>query len=804
MFETLACGPLLITNDLRSNGQDELFKADRHFVVYTERDELLDKLVFYLKHDKLREKIAISGYREVLSRHTYLHRMQQLLGSISSHLHTTLNVGREGINPAKAVPLAVTDASFISGSFEIDSVDFIIKTFLRPQALLRLLKSILCFYPGAHVTIVDDGCLQQSADLASGECRKLLEANPQFRMHSLPFAAGVTAGRNLLVDRTTRPFLLLLDDDFCFTDRTQVEKLLQRMQSEPDLGVVAGVCVDVIDGVRQPRNSGGTFEFPDGKTLVINSAGWRNPRAELRDYVPNFALLRREIFRSVRWEGGIGAEHYDFFLQLQKTHWKVAHDQSVIIEHFPLTEALSGYESYRFDCGAAQQWLLRKWNLEQIVHDGVVVVERNSAAVEHSGTKSTPMSRPEKDLFYFDFPRPEVVALIPTSAHNVLDIGCGAGKLGQSLKQRQAVHVTGLELNPLAAEHARQSLDSVLELDIEDESVQFEPGRFDCVVCADVLEHLREPGRVLEKIRTWLATNGVLVISLPNVRHHSVVSGLLEGNWTYEPAGLLDNDHVRFFTRREIEKLLFRSGFQITSFVPKPGSGHEEWVASGRPGRVSVGPLQIEGLSPQDAEEFFTYQYLVVARSAQSARKSTATSWLSQDAIQLLRSKLPWPPLKPNISLPQENLGWCSDSVKAMLREELAHSPGLIVELGTWLGLSTRFICDEAPSAHVICVDHWNGSPEHHRRGDWSAMLPTLFETFQALSWDYRNSVTPLRMTTSDGLREVASLGLKPDLIFVDADHSYEAVLSDLELSHQWVRSTLYRNCLLFFEVFNR
>lgn len=210
VFETLACGPLLITNDLRSNGQDELFKADRHFVVYTERDELLDKLVFYLKHDKLREKIAISGYREVLSRHTYLHRMQQLLGSISSHLHTTLNVGREGINPAKAVPLAVTDASFISGSFEIDSVDFIIKTFLRPQALLRLLKSILCFYPGAHVTIVDDGCLQQSADLASGECRKLLEANPQFRMHSLPFAAGVTAGRNLLVDRTTRPFLLLL------------------------------------------------------------------------------------------------------------------------------------------------------------------------------------------------------------------------------------------------------------------------------------------------------------------------------------------------------------------------------------------------------------------------------------------------------------------------------------------------------------------------------------------------------------------------------------------------------------------
>ena len=59
------------------------------------------------------------------------------------------------------------------------------------------------------------------------------------------------------------------------------------------------------------------------------------------------------------------------------------------------------------------------------------------------------------------------------------------------------------------------------------------------------------------------APDGRLVASIPNVRHHSVVRSLLEGNWTYESAGLARPTHLRFFTRREIEKLFFRAGFAI-------------------------------------------------------------------------------------------------------------------------------------------------------------------------------------------------------------------------------------------------
>src|SRR5262249_25424379 len=112
------------------------------------------------------------------------------------------------------------------------------------------------------------------------------------------------------------------------------------------------------------------------------------------------------------------------------------------------------------------------------------------------------------------------------------------------------------------------------------------------------------------------SSDGYLVASIPNVRHHSVISGLLEGNWTYESAGLLDSDHVRFFTRREIQKLFFRCGFNLTQLQVVPGPGYEEWDKRGRDGSVQAGKLRIAGLRPEDAEEFFVYQYLLVASPA--------------------------------------------------------------------------------------------------------------------------------------------------------------------------------------------
>ncbi len=117
-----------------------------------------------------------------------------------------------------------------------------------------------------------------------------------------------------------------------------------------------------------------------------------------------------------------------------------------------------------------------------------------------------------------------------------------------------------------------------------------------------------------------------MVASLPNVRHHSVVSSLLEGNWSYEPAGLLDETHLRFFTRRDMVDLFQQAGFEVANVQIVPGPGYEEWRRSGCPGEVRVGRLHIADTPPEEAEEFFVYQYLMVARPRTGQTNGTRES----------------------------------------------------------------------------------------------------------------------------------------------------------------------------------
>lgn len=232
---------------------------------------------------------------------------------------------------------------------------------------------------------------------------------------------------------------------------------------------------------------------------------------------------------------------------------------------------------------------------------------------QHGTLRSTVAAKPN---MYFEFDRPDVLKLVPITARQILDVGCGAGRLGAAIKARQPARVTGLELHPEAAFRAKAVIDAVHSGNIETDDFGWDEGSFDCVIFADVLEHLRNPELVLSRVHRWLKPGGWVIASLPNVRHHSVVKSLLAGNWTYESAGLLDADHVRFFTRREIEKLLFRTGFQIEEFGVVAGEGYDAWVAEDRPRNVNVGGLQIHASSESDAEEFFAYQFLVRARIA--------------------------------------------------------------------------------------------------------------------------------------------------------------------------------------------
>ena len=169
---------------------------------------------------------------------------------------------------------------------------------------------------------------------------------------------------------------------------------------------------------------------------------------------------------------------------------------------------------------------------------------------------------------YYTYSRPDIQRLVPQDARRILDIGCAAGALGHALKQKTGAEVWGVEYVPEAAALAAERLDRVLTGKIEDVLPQLPDTFFDVIICADVLEHLIDPWQVLSCLRGKLAAGGKVVASIPNVRHWSVIKGLLEGSWRYEEAGILDRNHLRFFTWHSCQALFSSTGFTITSGTP--------------------------------------------------------------------------------------------------------------------------------------------------------------------------------------------------------------------------------------------
>jgi 2-polyprenyl-3-methyl-5-hydroxy-6-metoxy-1,4-benzoquinol methylase len=151
---------------------------------------------------------------------------------------------------------------------------------------------------------------------------------------------------------------------------------------------------------------------------------------------------------------------------------------------------------------------------------------------------------------------------LATGSQRVLDLGCSSGSIARALVASGSV-VSGVEYDAQAAEEARPYLDRVIlaDLDTLDLAAQFGQASFDCVLCGDVLEHLRDPVRVLRGVRRLLAPGGSLVASIPNVAHAAVRLALLQGRFDYTARGLLDETHVHFYTRQSMHRLLADAGF---------------------------------------------------------------------------------------------------------------------------------------------------------------------------------------------------------------------------------------------------
>jgi 2-polyprenyl-3-methyl-5-hydroxy-6-metoxy-1,4-benzoquinol methylase len=168
---------------------------------------------------------------------------------------------------------------------------------------------------------------------------------------------------------------------------------------------------------------------------------------------------------------------------------------------------------------------------------------------------------------YYEMERAEMLPFIPGSASSVLEVGCSSGAFGGLIKKtRSGVVVWGIEPNPEAVGIATGRLDNVICGIFQSSMPELEGKKFDCIVFNDVLEHLVDPEQALIVSKEYLTAGGTVVASIPNILFfYQMLEILIEQDWRYRDSGILDNTHLRFFTKKSIIRMFEKCGFEIST-----------------------------------------------------------------------------------------------------------------------------------------------------------------------------------------------------------------------------------------------
>ena len=228
---------------------------------------------------------------------------------------------------------------------------------------------------------------------------------------------------------------------------------------------------------------------------------------------------------------------------------------------------------------------------------------------------------PEYREYFVNYPYKEsahsshsIAAGLVGTGQDVLDVGCGEGYFADAIR-RDGNSVAGIDVIP--APRRREAFTSYTCANLNDglgvAAKQLHRDAFDKVLMLDVLQQLPNPEQVLREALPLLKSNGQLIVSLPNIANITVRTTLAVGRFKYSDRGILDQRHLRFFTRRTARKLLEDCGYGVVSE------------------RASVMPLEfVLDLAPKNAlmkllngslavltsllPNLFGYQWILVAK----------------------------------------------------------------------------------------------------------------------------------------------------------------------------------------------
>jgi len=153
-------------------------------------------------------------------------------------------------------------------------------------------------------------------------------------------------------------------------------------------------------------------------------------------------------------------------------------------------------------------------------------------------------------------------------------------------------------------------------------------------------------------------------------------------------------------------------------------------------------------------------------------------------------SSLPKPYSEIETLLPYDNHGWYSNAthIEKLVKE---YNVKVAVEVGSWLGLSSRHIASILPeNGKLYCIDHWLGTDEYSEK-DRKKYFPTLYEQFlsNTIHANLCDKIIPIRVDSSDGAQILLENRVTPDLIYIDACHYEESVYNNLKSYYPLIKN---------------
>ncbi|MFM9970268.1 MAG: glycosyltransferase [Burkholderiales bacterium] len=453
-----------------------------------------------------------------------------------------------------------------------------------------------CLAAIAENTLIDDyEVIVLDNGSAESGIEEVVKPYPKVKLIREPVNHGFSRGNNLAIQQATGEYVVIVNND-TLPRRDWLRPMIDMHRRIEGVGIVGS---QLVNAANQTLFAGAYFQ-PEINAYVD---AYRNyppgaasePR-ECEVYIACGILLRRDLFDQV---GGFdehyfqGYEDFDLCLKVRERGLKVMYCPDSMIEHLE---------------NVSMKKLSRRIRRRSKEKNREYFEARWQHRIHEFRLPSLPKGL--GDFSYYTFPRERLAELVPKAAQAVLEVGCGAGLLGESLKKaNQGRVVTGIELDPQAAALAGLRLDQVLVANIETMSLEPLLGRFDALITADVLEHLVNPWAALFRLRDCLKDDGTLVASIPNIAHYKIIKKLLFRAWRYEPGGILDRTHLRFFTRGSIEDLMRFAGFDIVHIERE---GRQPWWSRW------FGPFS------ERVRDFTAVQFYVVAKKRRAGHAAQA------------------------------------------------------------------------------------------------------------------------------------------------------------------------------------